>query len=73
MTRAAASPYLTAREAVDYVRAGSLSALYRLIREHRLPFCRVGRLYRFDTRDLDAWMHGQNVILDRLRGDRRSA
>jgi excisionase family DNA binding protein len=41
-------PYLTAHEAMAYLRVNSQSALYRLIREHRMPFLRIGRLYRFD-------------------------
>ena len=67
------SPYLTARETIAYLRIGSQSALYRLIREHALPFCRVGRLYRFDQRELEAWMRGFGSALDRLRQERRSA
>jgi hypothetical protein len=33
------SPYLTAREAIVYLRLNSQSALYRLVREHHLPCC----------------------------------
>ena len=69
----ATSPYLTARETLDYLRVGSLSELYRLIREHRMPFCRVGGRYRFDRRELDAWMHGHASALDQLRSHRRIA
>jgi len=61
------SPYLTAAEAIDYLRLGSPSALYRLVREHRLPCCRRGRLYLFDTRDLDAWVHGHDSALEWAR------
>jgi excisionase family DNA binding protein len=68
---AISSPYLTPREALDYLRIGSLSELYRLIREHRMPFCRVGGRYRFDIRELDAWTHGHASTLDRLRAERR--
>ena len=50
------TPYLTAREAVAYLKLGSLSALYRLIREHRLPYGRVGRSYRFHTAHVDRWV-----------------
>jgi excisionase family DNA binding protein len=67
------SPYLTARETLAYLRIGSQSALYRLIREHALPFCRVGRLYRFDRRELDAWMRGFGSALEQVRHERRSA
>lgn len=64
------SPYLTAREAIAYLKLGSSSALYRLIREHRLPHLRRGRLLLFDTRDLDAWLHGHPSALDWARAKR---
>lgn len=64
-------PYLTAKQTIAYLNLGSTSALYRLIREHRLPFCRVGRNYRFDRRELDAWAHGYPSALEQLRADRR--
>lgn len=67
------SPYLTAREAMAYLKVNSSSALYRLIREHRMPFCRIGRLYRFDTRELDAWAHGHDSALESVRAARRRA
>ena len=66
------SPYLTAHEAIAYLRLGSQSALYRLVREHRLPFCRRGRLYLFDTRELDAWVRHYGSALEMTRA-RRSA
>jgi excisionase family DNA binding protein len=65
------SPYLTAHEAIAYLRLPSQSALYRLIRERGLPFCRIGRHYRFDRRELDAWVHGHDSALERARADRR--
>lgn len=68
-----ASPYLTAREAMAYLNVGSQSALYRLIREHRMPFCRIGRLYRFDRAELDAWAHGHGSALEMHRAERRRA
>jgi excisionase family DNA binding protein len=61
------SPYLTAAEAIAYLKLGSESALYRLIREHRLPNCRRGRLYLFDRRELDAWVHGHGSALEFTR------
>jgi excisionase family DNA binding protein len=65
------SPYLTTEETLAYLRLGSTNALYRLIREHRLPFCRVGRHYRFDRRELDAWTHGYSAAIDQVRDARR--
>lgn len=66
------SPYLTAKEAIAYLNLGSTNALYRLIREHRLPFCRVGRNYRFDRRELDAWAHGYANAVEQRRDARRA-
>ncbi len=64
------TPYLTVKEAVAYLNLGSTDALYRLIKEHRLPFCRVGRNYRFDQRELDAWAHGFDSSVEQLRAVR---
>lgn len=66
-------PTLTAADAITYLRLGSQSALYRLIREHRMPFLRVGRLYRFDRAELDAWMHGHGSAIEWARAQRRLA
>lgn len=65
------SPYLTAAEAITYLRLGSASALYRLVREHRLPCCRRGRLYLFDMREVDAWAHGHSSAIERARVERQ--
>jgi excisionase family DNA binding protein len=70
---AVVSPYLTAAECIVYLKLGSRSALQRLIVEHRLPYCRRGRLYLFDTRELDAWLHGHASALDWARALRRGA
>lgn len=43
------------REAMAHLGIGSQTALYRLISDHRLPFGRLGRLYRFRRADLDQW------------------
>ena len=64
-------PYLTAKQAIAYLNLGSTNALYRLIREHRLPFLRVGKLYRFDKRELDAWAHGYPSAIEQSRSERR--
>lgn len=61
------SPYLTAHEAVVYLRLGSLNALYRHIAENGLPYGRIGRQYRFDKRELDAWMKGFGSSVERAR------
>jgi excisionase family DNA binding protein len=64
------SPYLTAREAIAYLKLGSRSALQRLIVQHRLPYCRRGGMLLFDTRELDAWLHGHGSALDWVRARR---
>jgi excisionase family DNA binding protein len=70
------SPYLTSEEAIVYLRLqdhqSPYSALYRLITEWRMPNCRVGRLYRFDTRELDAWMRGHESALAMVRARKAS-
>lgn len=73
------SPYLTAWEAIAYLRLPTTakdkgkSALYALMREHRLPYLRCGRNYRFDRRELDAWLHGHDSALEWARAQRRTA
>lgn len=66
------SPYLNTQEAIAYLHLGSRSALYHLIREQRLPKCRRGRLYLFDKRELDAWVHGQGSAIAWAREKRRA-
>lgn len=61
------SPYLTAAEAIVYLRLHSESALYRLVNEHRLPHGRRGRLYLFDTREIDAWVAGHGSAIEQMR------
>jgi excisionase family DNA binding protein len=67
------SPYLTASEAMAYLKLESSSALYRLVKQHRLPTCRRGRLYLFDRRELDAWLHGYSSEIEMVRAARRRA
>ncbi len=61
------SPYLTSREALTYLRLKSLSALYSHMRDNRLPYQRVGRSLRFDTRELDAWVRGFGSAVEMSR------
>ena len=68
----ARTPYLTTDGLIGYLELGSESAVYRLIREHQMPFCRVGRLYRFDRREIDAWMRGHSSALALVRHGRES-
>jgi hypothetical protein len=64
------SPYLTAREAMTYLKLRSRSALQHLIVNHRLPYCRRGRVLLFDVRELDAWTHGYPSALEFARAKR---
>ncbi len=66
-SRQIVSPYITADGAVAYLALGSKSALYRHIRENRLPTCRIGRHLRFDVRELDAWIRGFDSALEQTR------
>lgn len=61
------SPYLTSAEALVYLRLRSLSNLYRLMREYRLPYGRCGRTLRFDMRELDAWVKGHGSAIEMVR------
>ena len=58
MSRIIETPYLTASEAVCYLKLRTKQALYRHIKENHLPSLRIGSTLRFDTRDLDAWLRG---------------
>lgn len=49
------------RGAVDHLGLGSHTALMRLIRDHRLPYGRVGRNYRFRRDHLDQWAQRRGV------------
>lgn len=66
------SPYLDAAEAVVYLRLKSVAALYWLVREQHLPTCRRGRLYLFDSREVDAWTHGHGSSVEWKRATKRS-
>lgn len=61
------TPYLSAREAIEYLRLPSVVALYHLIRDQRLPTLRRGRSYLFDTRELDAWLRGASSSVELTR------
>jgi len=65
------SPYITSAEAVAYLRLKSLSNLYRLVREHRLPTLRRGNVYLFDKREIDAWVRGADSAISLVRDQRR--
>lgn len=55
--------WLTPKDAIVYLGLGSKQALYRLIRDHRLPYGRIGRRYRFSKRRLDLWVESKGGIV----------
>lgn len=71
--RAPDRDYLTTHQLIDFLQLGSKSAVYRLIREHHMPFTRVGGLYRFDRREIEAWMRGFGGSVEWARAMKRSA
>ena len=56
------SPYLTTKEALAYLRLNDTGALYDLMKEQGLPYLRCGGRYRFDVRELDAWLRGTTAL-----------
>ena len=62
------TPYVDSRGAMGYLVLTSMSSLYYLIREQRLPHLRRGGRLLFDKRDLDAWLRGTDAVsLARVR------
>jgi len=47
--------WLTLEEAAKHLKIGK-STIYRLAREGDLPAHRMGRVWRFDARELDEWL-----------------
>ncbi|MBU1948268.1 MAG: helix-turn-helix domain-containing protein [Candidatus Eisenbacteria bacterium] len=47
--------WLTLEEAAKHLKIGK-STIYRLAREGDLPAHRMGRVWRFDVDELDAWV-----------------
>ena len=47
--------FLTTEEVLDYLQV-NLRTVYRLIKAGKIPAVRVGRQWRFRTRDIDAWL-----------------
>jgi excisionase family DNA binding protein len=49
--------FLTTEEVMDYLQV-NLRTVYRLIKAGRIPAVRIGRQWRFQKRDIDAWLEG---------------
>jgi excisionase family DNA binding protein len=50
--------FLTTEEVLDYLQV-NLRTVYRLIKAGKIPAVRVGRQWRFRTRDIDVWLESQ--------------
>jgi excisionase family DNA binding protein len=50
--------FLTTEEVLEYLQV-NLRTVYRLIKAGEMPAVRVGRLWRFRKRDIDAWLDRQ--------------
>lgn len=49
--------FLTTEEVMDYLQV-NLRTVYRLIKAGRIPAVRIGRQWRFQKKDIDAWLNG---------------
>ena len=38
------------------------TTLYKMVNQRRIPFVKVGRLLRFDSRLIDGWLAGHTVM-----------
>jgi len=56
--------WLTLEEAAKHLKIGK-STIYRLAREGDLPAHRMGRVWRFDAEELDAWVKKHHTAAKR--------
>jgi len=52
--------FLTTEEVLEYLQV-NLRTVYRLIKAGKIPAVRVGRQWRFQKRDIDAWLDSQRT------------
>ena len=45
----------TLQECADFLRVKP-DWVYRAVKQHELPYIKVGRLYRFDPEDIEKWL-----------------
>ena len=53
--------WLTAREAVMYLRLPSLGALRNLVYRRKIPYSKLGKLLRFERRALDRFLESSTT------------
>ena len=58
---------LTVAEVADQLRVSTMT-VYRLIQRDELPALRIGRSYRINQDDLDAYLSGRATDVDRADG-----
>ena len=58
---------LTVAEVADELRVSTMT-VYRLIQRDELPALRIGRSYRIDKSDLDAYLSNRATDVDRADG-----
>jgi len=61
--------WLTVQEAAKYLRVAK-GTLYNWISQRRIPFCRRGRVLRFERDALDRWLAGGHSRPSRLTEER---
>ena len=75
LTRMHDDQFLTTEEVMDYLQV-NLRTVYRLIKAGRIPAIRIGRQWRFQRRDIDAWLEanrssGRRRTIEPRQGARR--
>ncbi len=55
--------WLTLQEAAKHLKMGK-STIYKLARESNIPAHKYGRIWRFDTAELDEWMKAGMSMAD---------
>ena len=63
----AVTDLLTVAEVAERLRVSTMT-VYRLIQRDELPALRIGRSYRIDRSDLDAYLAAQATDVDRADG-----
>lgn len=62
------SPYLTAKEASEYLRFASVTALYSAVKKAGIPHVTRGRTLLFHKERLDRWLETGSRVVAMRRG-----
>jgi excisionase family DNA binding protein len=60
------SPVMTTREVADVLRVHT-STVYRLTRERKIPFFKIGSDFRFNRDEIDKWISDQSMVQHRSK------